>query len=191
MIEALRSKLDRDLLALKVAKEAVRAEGKSLADAGVKVKAATEAQGILQETAAAVQQTVLSRIASVVTRCLQAVWGEEDAYQFKIDFKKARGRTEAAICLVRDGNEVDPLDGAGGGVADVVSLALRLAALMLHRPKLRRLLVADEPLRHLSADRRPAARAMLQQLAKDMGFQMVFATHSKELVTGNVVEIGP
>ena len=190
MIESLRSKLDRDLLALKVAKEAVRAEGKSLADAGVKVKAATEAQGILQETAAAVQQTVHSRIASVVTRCLQAVWGEEDAYQFKIDFKKARGRTEAAICLVRDGNEVDPLDGAGGGCCDVVAFAAQIASIMLTRPKLRRLFVGDESFRHVSADRRPAVRAMLQQMVKELGFQIILVTHSREIATGNVVEIG-
>ena len=189
MIESLRSKLDRDLLALKVAREAVRAEGSALADATVKVKAATEAQALFQEVSIAVQTTVHSRIASVVTRCLEAVWGD-DAYAFKITWERKRGRTEAAISLVRDGNEVDPRDGAGGGVCDVVAFSLRLAALMLHRPKLRRLLIADEPLRHLSADRRPAARAMLQQLAKDMGFQMVFATHSKELVTGKVIEIG-
>ena len=148
-----------------------------------------EAQALLQEVAAAVQTTVHARIATVVSRCLQAVWGES-AYEFKITFEQKRGRTEAVISLVRDGNELDPLDGAGGGVCDCVSFSLQVAALLLARPKLRRFLAADEPFRHVDSGRRPAIRDMLHQLATGMGFQLVLVTHSRELSTGNVVEIG-
>jgi predicted ATPase len=189
VIESLRNKLDRDLLALSVARESVRAEGKALAQATVNVKASVEAQALMQEVAVAVQSTVHSRIASVVTRCLEAVWGSE-AYQFKIEWERKRGRTEAAICLVRDGNEVDPLDGAGGGCCDVVSWAAQIASIMLARPKLRRLYVGDESFRHVSAEYRPAIRTMIQQMATELGFQMIFVTHSKELMVGKVIEIG-
>lgn len=189
MIDRLRKQLDRDLADFRAATSAVRDERKALKEAGANLQATLDAQALLQETAADVQNVVHKRIAGVVTRCLQAIWGD-DAYAFKLEFKQARGRTEATIRLVRDGNEVDPLDGAGGGCCDVVSWGLRLAALMLARPKLRRLVCADEPFRHLDAGRRPAARAMLLALSKELGFQFIISTHSKEIAVGKVVEIG-
>ena len=68
--------------------------------------------------------------------------------------------------------------------------AAQIASIMLTRPKLRRLFVGDESFRHVSADRRPAVRAMLQQMVKELGFQIILVTHSREIATGNVVEIG-
>ena len=188
MIERLREQLEPKLADHRVAVASVRAERKALKDAERRTQATAEAQALLQEVAQSVQRVVHARVAGVVSRCLEAVWGEE-AYQFKIDFEQRRGRTEAAISLVRDGNEVHPLDGAGGGVCDCVSFALRVAAMMLKRPKVRRFLCLDEPFRHLDAGRRPAARAMLQQLTKDMGFQLLLCTHAKELAVGKVVEL--
>ena len=189
MIQQLRRQLNPILADYRAATVMVRTERQAVKHAEQTVQATTEAQALLQETAQSVQMQVHSRIAGVVTRCLQAIWGDS-AYEFRITFERKRGRTEAAISLVRDGNELDPLDGAGGGCCDVVSLSLRLAAIMLARPKLRRLLIADEPLRHLSADRRPAAREMMQTLAKDLGFQLIFATHARELTVGKVIEVG-
>lgn len=189
MIERLREQLEPKLADHRAAVASVRAERKALKDAERRTQATAEAQALLQEVAQSVQRVVHARVAGVVSRCLEAVWGE-DAYTFKIDFEQKRGRTEAAISLVRDGNEVHPLDGAGGGVADIVSFALRVAAMMLKRPKVRRLLVLDEPFRHLSHDLRPAARAMIKSLADDMGFQLLLVTHSREIAVGKVIEMG-
>lgn len=189
MIQQLRRQLDRSLAEHAAAGEAVRIEKDAVRKAGRRTKATQEAQAILQETAQAVQRTVHTRIATVVSRCLDSVFGE-GFYEFKLDWEQKRGRTEAAIRLVRDGNELDPLDGAGGGVCDVVSFALQLAALLLARPKLRRFLACDEPFRHVDAGRRPAVKEMLTTLAEEMGFQLMIITHSKEIVTGNVVELG-
>lgn len=188
MIERLRDQLEPKLADHRAVVASVRAERKALKDAERRTQATAEAQVLLQDVAQATETVVHGRIASVVTRCLQAVWGES-AYSFRVDFLRKRGRTEASIRLVRDGNDLDPLDGAGGGVCDCVSWGLRVAALMLARPKLRRLVVADEPFRHLSADRRPAVREMLKSLAKDLGFQFIISTHAKELAIGRVIEL--
>lgn len=189
MIQQLRRQLDSALADHRAAVASVAAGKVEAKKASRQVQAAQEAQALLQEVAQQVQRTVHTRIAVVVSRCLDAVFGE-GFYEFKLDWEQKRGRTEAVIRLVRDGNELDPLDGAGGGVCDVVSWALQLAALLLARPKLRRFLACDEPFRHVDAGRRPAVREMLMTLAEEMGFQLLVITHSKEIVTGNVIEIG-
>lgn len=146
---------------------------------------AEAAQEAIQATAAAVQEVAHQRIAGVVSRCLSAVF--EEPYDFQIIFDRKRGRTEARLVFVRNGVEVDPLDASGGGVVDVAAFALRLACLMLSRPKARRLVVLDEPFKFVSAGYRDRVRDMLEQLATDMGLQVVMVTHIDELRAGKVV----
>lgn len=165
------------------------AEQEAVKELSTKVEDTLAAQKIVQEVAEKVQQTAHKRIADVVTRCLKAVFGEEEAYEFRINFSQKRGKTEAELVFVRDGMEVDPYDGSGGGVIDVAAFALRLACLMLSLPKRRKLLVLDEPFRFLSVDYRPQVRALLELLAKDMGIQILMVTHAPDLVCGKVIEL--
>ncbi len=171
------------------ARRQAREEALSLHLAEQAVVDATAARDLIQAAAHAVQEEAHSRLALVVTRCLKAVFGDE-AYSFKIRFDRKRGRTEAHLILERDGLELDdPLGQAGGGVIDVAALGLRLACLLTSIPRLRRLLVLDEPLKHLSAQYRPAAREMLEALVKELGMQILMVTHSSELRCGKVIEL--
>lgn len=145
------------------------------------------AQDIVQRVSQAVQQAAHQRIASVVTRCLEAVF--DDPYEFRIEFERKRGRTEASLQFVRGDVAVDPLSASGGGVVDVAAFALRLSCLMLTRPPIRKLLVLDEPFRFLSVEYRERVRQLLETLAREMGVQIIMVTHSDELRCGKVVEI--
>ena len=169
-------------------KSEVERERKELREAKRQLKAALKARKIIQSVSAVVQASAHKRISDLVSRCLSAVFGE-NAYRFEVKFHKRRGKTEAELTLSRDGSEVDPTDGAGGGVADVAAFALRLACLMLQKPKRRKLLVLDEPFRHLSADYRPAARVLLEALASELDVQMLIVTHDREFRIGKVIEI--
>ena len=146
-----------------------------------------DAHAIIQLVAQAVQQEAHSQIASVVSRCMEAVF--DSPYEFKIDFDRKRGRTEAALTFVRGDLEIDPMTGSGGGPIDVASFALRLACLVLSRPPIRKLLVLDEPFRFISRDFRPRARALLEGLSEEMGVQIIQVTHIDELRCGKIVEL--
>ena len=148
---------------------------------------AEEAQQILQAVVQTVQREIHTRVASVVCRCLEAVFDEP--YEFRIHFERKRGQTEARLVFVRDGAEIDPISASGGGVVDVASFALRLACLMLTRPPVRRLVVLDEPFKFVSKGYRPAVRAMLETLSTEMGVQFVVVTHIDELRTGTVIDL--
>ncbi len=185
---SVRHDLDRLKTEHDLAARAVVGEKKYLREAEERLTNTLEARRVLQAAAEGVQRSAHAQIASVVTRCLEAVLGP-DTYEFRVVFERKRGRTEARLVFVRNGEEVDPIGAAGGGAVDLASFALRVACLILSRPKRRRLLILDEPLKHLSADYRPAARELLLVLAKEMGLQIILVTHSPELVCGQVVEV--
>jgi ABC-type Mn2+/Zn2+ transport system ATPase subunit len=137
-----------------------------------------------------IQQKVHDQIAEVVSMCLQAVF--EDPYEFRIRFDKKRGRTEAVLTFIRDGIELDdPLNEIGGGVIDVASLALRLAAILLSRPIKRRLVILDEPFSNIRGKGNKArTRKMLQNLAEKLDFQIIINTDIEAFRLGKIVEVG-
>ena len=184
-----RCKADRLVAERKAAHAHLRACRSAVVNGENELDAADEAQQIIQVVAATIQEEAHDRIAGVVSRCLATVF--EEPYEFRIGFERARGRTEANLTFVRDGMTVNPIDASGGGVVDVAAFALRLSCLMLSRPACRRVVVLDEPFKFVSADRRGAVRAMLEQLTADLGVQFVMVTHIEELKCGHVVEVQP
>ena len=151
--------------------------------------AADEAQQIVQLVAKTVQETAHDRIAGVVTRCLAAVFDEP--YEFHVRFEQARGRTEARLVFSREGMEVNPIDASGGGVVDVAAFALRISCLMLTRPASRRVVILDEPFKHLSKEYIQNASIFLAELVNKIGRQVIVVTHVTSLAneSGNVIKI--
>jgi DNA repair exonuclease SbcCD ATPase subunit len=147
------------------------------------------AQAEIIAIAQAIQTGVLGQIEELVTHALQYVFDE--TYAFRVLLVEKRGKTEVQFVVVKDGMELDPLTGCGGGVADVVSFALRLAAIVMHPTRTRRrLLLLDEPFKFLNVARRPAAAALLETLADKLDFQLILVTHDDEFTLGKVVPIG-
>jgi DNA repair exonuclease SbcCD ATPase subunit len=186
-LAGLREQVQNLSLEYRTACNAVKTERSEYIEAHNYLTYAEQAQGILQTIAQQIQQRVHDQIAGVVTRCLEVVF--EEPYAFKIHFERKRGKTEARLVFERDGNEVDPMEGASGGVKDVASLALRLACLVLSQPRLRPLIVLDEPFKGLWRAIRPRVRDMVETLAEEMDFQFIIVTQIEDLEAGKVVLI--
>ena len=147
-----------------------------------------EAQKIVQVVASSVQESAHKQIASVVSKCLEAVFDEP--YKFVISFERKRNKTEAQLTFVRDGKALeDPINESGGGVIDVAGFALRLASLILATPKRRKLLVLDEPFRFLSKEYTERMGECLIQLSKEMEIQIIMVTHNQDFIIGEVIRI--
>jgi DNA repair exonuclease SbcCD ATPase subunit len=162
-------------------------ETSKLAEAVTKLHHVQQAQEILQLVSRAVQQRAHEKISEVVSRCLTAVFDEP--YSFKINFEMKRGKTEAQLRFTRDGLDVDPMSASGGGVVDVAAFALRVACLVLHRPRLAQVVVLDEPFRFLSAQYRDNVRSMLEELSREMRIQIIMVTHIEEIATGKIIDL--
>lgn len=186
-LDAERREVRRLALELEMVDKSIADEKAALEGAQHRLRRAQDAQEIVQHLAQAVQQQAHDRIASVVSSCLSSVF--DDPYEFKIVFERKRGRTEASLRFTRRGLEVDPLTASGGGMVDVAAFALRAACLVLHQPRLRRLLVLDEPLKFVSREFRPRVKQMLERLSEDLGVQIIMVTHAEDLVAGKVIQL--
>lgn len=149
------------------------------------------AQTFLRELAERIQSEVHKQVADVVSKCLRNVFANhpDGPYEFKIKFVKKRNKTDAVLLFTRNGMELDPQDEAGGGVLDVASFALRLACALSSQPAVRKLMVLDEPFRHVSIKLRPIVASLLAELAKETGTQFIVVTHITEISEGHVVKL--
>ncbi len=187
----IQTRLDRLQHEAFAARRNLQQEVKAFKQAQQDLRDAEEARARAQAVAQLVQQQAHAQIAGVVTSCLHSVFGE-DSYRFQIKFVQKRGKTEAQLVFLRgtDGMEItDPINEDSGGVVQLSAFVLRLACLVLAKPRLRRLIVMDEPFAHVSASYRPAVRSMLQQLSKDFGVQFLMVTHEQEYMTGKVIRL--
>lgn len=141
---------------------------------------AEQAQLIIQEVAKQTQSQLEYHISDVVSMALSAVF--DDPYEFSLKFVERRGKTEADIVFLREDEEVDPLQSAGGGAVDVASFALRIALWSIGKPRSRNTIILDEPFRFLSADLQPKAGEMMKLLSERMGIQFIIVTHNKSLI---------
>jgi hypothetical protein len=174
----------------RTAKQTAERESAALEKSKQQEQTIVSAQQIITAIAQTIQQKVHSKIADVVTRCLNAVF--DDPYEFRIDFQKKRGKTEANLTFVRDGLTLsDPLNEIGGGVIDIAALALRVAAVILSRPPLSRVIFLDESFRNVRGEsHKQRTRNMLQSLATELHFQFILNTDIPAYRMGPVVEMG-
>jgi DNA repair exonuclease SbcCD ATPase subunit len=135
------------------------------------------------------QMQAKATLEQFVTRCLADIF-PENRYRFRLVYERKRDQSEVRFVLVDgEGNEYDPLRANGGGVVDIIAFALRLATIVLSKPKPAQVLILDEPFRFLSAEHRERVASLLDSLASELGFQFIMVTHIPELARGNVVEL--
>ena len=161
-------------------------EHEALEKARERVATAESAQKHLQELAQAVQQEAHKQVSKIVSKCLKAVFGP--SYAFRIDFVQRRGKTEAEFLYLKDGQRVSPAV-CSGGIKSVVSLANRLTRLVMTLPPVRRFLALDEPFAGLSGPNLQKMAALIGSLNRDLGVQILIATHNPELQVGRVIEL--
>ena len=125
-----------------------------------------------------------ARIEETVSVALQAVF-ERDDIRFEIEIRTSDGQPAASWQVVSMYGDTsvagDPESSRGGGVSDVVSLALRLALLELSRPRVEGPVLLDEVGKHISAQYAPNVAQFLKQYAEKTGRQIVLVTHMNAL----------
>jgi DNA repair exonuclease SbcCD ATPase subunit len=142
-----------------------------------------QVQILLSRTSEYAREQLKTHIEDTVTAALRAVF-EDQNLTFRIEI--ALGASASAQWLIvstHDGVEVagDPQDSRGGGVVDVVSLALRLSLLELARPRHEGPVVLDEPGKMISKEYLPNVAAFLKRYAEQTGRQIIIVTHHEAL----------
>ena len=126
------------------------------------------------------QEKLQYEISEITTMALDTVFDE--SYVLSAEFVERRGKTECDLLLKTDEMTIDPLSASGGGVVDVLSFALRVAAYSMQHPKVRPVLLLDEPFTHLSDQLLPKACLLLKRISEELNVQLIIITHAETLM---------
>jgi hypothetical protein len=137
---------------------------------------------LVQNFAGGIQSGVVSRFGDLVTDAVREIYGRD--YTVTIDFQ-AKGNSVWADFVVQlpDGKKVSLTEGEGGGLRDLVAVLCRILYLVLDPTVPARFMVLDESLKALDVWRSPHAFSVITKVAKDVGIQAIWVSHSAAVLS--------
>lgn len=121
--------------------------------------------------------TMKGKIESVVTEALRLIYGQ--SYKVELTYTVKNNRSNLEIEMVRDTSKGEvrrDMNGFGGGVADTISVPLRLMVLVGSK-KTDKVCILDECWKHIDDSRIELVGKFLRALAEQLKMQIFFATH--------------
>ncbi|MGM0471388.1 MAG: ATP-binding protein, partial [Bacillota bacterium] len=138
---------------------------------------------LLQQTSEYAREQARQQIESLVSKALQYIFGPEFSFEIELDEKRGRPSADFFVVSEYQGQELknNPQSARGGGIVDVVSLALRVAILESYRPQVGGPLVLDEPAKHVSEEYLFNVAQFLKHINQHFGRQVIIITHKSHL----------
>lgn len=137
---------------------------------------ADEVTAALEALSEELLNQLLGGVQEKLTVALQEILEQPICFRARPDFK--RGATTVEFYIERNGQEEDILRGQGGSVANVLSVGLRMFALMtLDEAHHRRFLVLDEQDCWLRPDLVPRLVKIVHDAGRALGFQVLMISH--------------
>lgn len=137
---------------------------------------------LLTKTSEYAREQTVRQVESLVTSALQAVFGDE-TLSFRIVLDTRGGQPTADWEVVSQYGDLqvanDPSEARGGGIVDVVSMALRLAVAALAGGSGD--IVLDEPGRCVSAEYAGNLAYFLKRFAESTKRRVIMVTHNSDL----------
>lgn len=147
----------------------------SLGQTEVLIQENLEQRDIARKAAGLVQDNLAAKLSGIVTKAISTVF--EEPIEFVVQFVERRGVSECDLSLKIGEDYYDILNEQGGGVADVCSMCLQMAFIMMSQ--VNRVLVIDEPARHMDVVAQERFIAVLKQLCQELKFTIIMVTHSQ------------
>ena len=151
------------------------ASTESLGQTEALIKENLEQREIARKAAGLVQDNLAAKLSGIVTKAISTVF--EEPIEFVVQFVERRGVSECDLSLKIGEDYYDILNEQGGGVADVCSMCLQMAFIMMSQ--VNRVLVIDEPARHMDVVAQERFIAVLKQLCQELKFTIIMVTHSQ------------
>lgn len=120
----------------------------------------------------------------IVTTGLRGVFPGDLSFEIELDNREDRPEASFLVASTYGGTlEVknEPRDARGGGIVDIISLALRVAMLETSEPEILGPLVLDEPAKHVSEEYMPGVGEFLRRIYEAFERQIIMVTHNQEL----------
>ena len=151
-------------------------KSKRLAELEYEAKLARDCSMILTKIVGERTETLKSKIEGIVNEGLKAVF--DDDIHIKILSAVKRNKTEYHIDIVHNGI-VGTQESFGGGVLAIISLCLRVIAIIICGRD--RILFLDESLAFVSEAYQPKLSFFISKLCKNLEFNIVLISHQPKM----------
>jgi DNA repair exonuclease SbcCD ATPase subunit len=152
-----------------------------------KEKILQQASVLLQEASTYSRLKMKKDIESVVGKALRQIF-EDPSMGFHIEYGSSHNKVTADFFLKKtvDGKQVqlDIMNECGGGVADVVALAIRIVLLLYHSKTVSKILMLDEActsISNFSGEVLNNLGRWLSSISKEFSIQIILITQKSEL----------
>lgn len=155
---------------------------KELAAASAREAVLAQAREVFQLAAEAAREQAKQGVERVVTWALQSVFGPEISFEVALSERRDQPEADFFVVSTYGGTtpvRTEPTEARGGGVVDIISLALRYV--LLERSRMGGPLVLDEPGKHVSEEYSRALGDFIRLMSEDAGRQVIIVTHNSEL----------
>ena len=140
----------------------------------------SESMDIMNAVSVLCQEEFKGVVEGIVTDAIRFVYGDE--YSFEMDVEVKRNQPEIHFFVVINGHRYSIRnDDIGGGVIDVVAFALRVTLWALQDSQTDNVMVLDEPLKNLDAERLVLVGNMIKKLSEDLDLQFIMVTHEIQI----------
>lgn len=137
-----------------------------------------KARWVLTEVVKLTQIRFKEKVEKLITKCIQSVY--DRPFKFILDFQRIRNKIECYPKIEENGNVYDDIEYMhGGGLCDIISFSFRVVLWSLTKPRLRNVLILDEPFKFLGDYKKKAAQ-MLKEISHNLKIQIIMITHDEE-----------
>lgn len=163
--------------------EEINDSSKKIAEINTNIDLLEKVNILLQRTSEFAREQAKTQIEILVTNCLQYIF--ESNIEFKIEIEELYGKPNAEFYVITNDNghiiKTKPELSRGGGVVDIISLALRISFLQVHKPLVEGPLILDEPAKHVSEDFIFNVADFLKKTSEMFNRQIIMVTHNNHL----------
>jgi hypothetical protein len=142
-----------------------------------------KAQAIVKEVSEMTQKEIVFQLSELSSMALAGIFPEP--YQLEINFYERAGNSVAELSFERNGVNVDPLESASGGAADIVSFSLRISVWCLEGKVHSPIFIFDEPFKNINDPSRKMHRLIadvVKMICDKLGVQIIMVTLIPELI---------
>lgn len=163
--------------------EEIKENQKKIEEADKKIDLLEKVNLVFKKSSEFARDQAKNQIENLVTNCLQFIFNSN--IRFEIEISESYGKPNAEFYVITefDDNTIKtkPEISRGGGIVDIVSLALRISFLQVHNPQIEGPLILDEPAKHVSEEYIYNVAEFLKETSKMFDRQIIMITHNNYL----------
>jgi DNA repair exonuclease SbcCD ATPase subunit len=141
----------------------------------------SDVKQLLMDFSENTRDVIKHKLESLVNSALKCIFTDKQII-FKIQINRTKKIIFYDMYIETDGTITPLFDAKGGGVLDIVTMALRISFVRMFSATLRQTVILDEPFKNLDNERLILAIEWLSQISKELEIQFIIVTHEESIV---------